>query len=234
MAPASGLNLERILQPPIDSKQNKNKKRLKVSIQNELTMKHVQIWSKCKQENNFKMFFHSTISTSYILQPSLISSVLEHRKAVCKSRIRAYIGMIDRDRYVRIPREEWLCNVCDELEEQTHFLDKCVKHNRIRSQLLNTIRLELASNVPKPADLFLFSNMQNILAKHVFKCCNARTLTCDRNPTRITKCLMTPWALWQSIVSLLFTRSLLIWQMPTTFFFVVKSVRLKVSQKLTC
>ena len=70
--------------------------------------------------------------------------------------------MIEKGRYQNIPQEEWLCDACNETEDEIHFLDKCIKYNQIRSQLLNTIT--------NPSDLFLFINMQDILVKYVFEC----------------------------------------------------------------
>ena len=70
--------------------------------------------------------------------------------------------MIRKGRYLNIQREERLYKACNILKDKIHFLDKCIKCNQIRLQLLITFRVELASNVTQPSPSFLINNMQNV------------------------------------------------------------------------
>lgn len=61
--------------------------------------------------------------------------------------------MTERGGYLNISLEQRLCDACNKIEDKLHFLDKCIKSNQMRSQLSNTITVELASNVTKSIDL---------------------------------------------------------------------------------
>ena len=78
--------------------------------------------------------------------------------------------MSEKGRYLSIPREQRLRNACYETEDEVHFLDKCKKYGQIRFQLLNTIRVKLASYVTKPSELYPFNNIQNTVEEYVFEC----------------------------------------------------------------
>ena len=83
--------------------------------------------------------------------------------------------MIEKGRHLDIPSDQRLYNACHEIEDQIHFLDKCKKYSQKRSQLLSK------SQISKKSDLFLFNNMQNVLAKYVFEYSCLTTETSRRN-----------------------------------------------------
>ena len=50
--------------------------------------------------------------------------------------------MIEKDRYLNIPQEQWLYNACNEIDDELHVLDKCMKYDQVKSQLLNNNRVK--------------------------------------------------------------------------------------------
>ena len=78
------------------------------------------------------MLFTKCYSNIAFLQPYLISSVLQHRKALCKFRISAHELIIEKGRYQNIPREHQLYNALKEIEDEMHFLDRYIKYSQIK------------------------------------------------------------------------------------------------------
>ena len=86
------------------------------------------------------------------------------------SLLSAHKLITENGRYLNIPREQRLCKACNEIEDETHIIDKMCKIQTNEITTVKTLRVKSASDVTKPSNLFLFNKMQNILAERVFEC----------------------------------------------------------------
>ena len=61
-----------------------------------------------------------------------------YRSALAKLRASSYTLEIERGRYTdpKTPISERLCSVCQEVENEIHFLIRCTMHNSLRNEIL--------------------------------------------------------------------------------------------------
>ena len=86
--------------------------------------------------------------------------------------------MIEKGRYLNIPREQRLCNVCDEIKDKIHFLDKRIKYKQIRS--LNDYRVKSTNtkNITKSILLLIYSLLIGLERKVNKVCICMQQLQC--------------------------------------------------------
>ena len=90
-----------------------------------------------KNENVSRLVSYNDITTQYRLEPYLIDSEnFDHRRALCRLRIGAHDLQIERDRYTNMPKENRKCTRCGVIEGDFHFLDNCIKFEKLRSRLI--------------------------------------------------------------------------------------------------
>ena len=82
--------------------------------------------------------------------------------------------MIDKGRYLNIPREQRLCTACNHIEDKIHVLDRCIKYKQIRSQIVNDHKVKFACPkiITKASDQLCIDNTQDVQPKYVFLCNN--------------------------------------------------------------
>jgi hypothetical protein len=88
--------------------------------------------NKLRTYRKFKMIFHP--------EPYLnIISSFNVRRELCKFRISNHKLKIETGRHMNIELENRLCNHCNELEDEEHFLIKCIKHSEKRQKLFEKV-----------------------------------------------------------------------------------------------
>ena len=61
------------------------------------------------------------------------------RKCLCSFRISTHRLRIERGRYYREKPEERLCNSCNKIENEMHFLCECYKYDTLRMKMFGSI-----------------------------------------------------------------------------------------------
>ena len=149
-----------------------NTNKLQFAIQQKLTSTYISFWKTKKSENCSRLDFYSQITEQYTLQPYLVHIInLNHRKALAKLRTSAHSLKIESGRHKGIKREHRLCDTCNVIEDEFHFLDKCRKFNDVRKELMKEIS---DYDLTKPSDLLSENNaqIQILLGTFVADCFN--------------------------------------------------------------
>ena len=128
-------------------------------------------WKKQK-ENSSKLYFYNKKTENYELQPYLTLKInKKHVVAMCKLRISAHDLMIEKGRYTNVQRQDRLCNYCDEVEDEYHFLDRCIMYKKQRNETL------AASNITYKtlSDYILQDDKQRQIARYIFEAFKVRS-----------------------------------------------------------
>ena len=72
----------------------------------------------------------------YLLQ----NNSFKNRQNLTKFRISDHGLKIEIGRYQNIPREQRLCNICSEIDNEVHFFFDCRINNSIRNELLENVK----------------------------------------------------------------------------------------------
>ena len=146
-------------------------RRLKHTVQNKLEDMFQKFWSKEKSDIS-KLRFYDDITSNYRMESYLTLVINKnHRYALSKFRISAHDLMIEMGRYQNLSRDERKCLYCNEIEDEYHFLDKCLLFTKLRNDTLEDM-LGNDSNCNR-CDVSSFirdTNKQAIIAKFVYNC----------------------------------------------------------------
>lgn len=90
-------------------------------------------------DDNSKLKIYKTLKNSgNISEENYLSCPkLEYRKLITKYRISDHNLLIEKGRYLKIPREERLCKKCKKIEDETHFILYCKNNNATRKDYLD-------------------------------------------------------------------------------------------------
>ena len=91
----------------------------------------------------------------------------KYKIALTKLRVSAHDLNIETGRYTDLPRNKRLCNVCNLLEDEYHFLDDCRNNHSFRNQLLLDVNL-INDGITKPSELLYLPHLAFHLANFVF------------------------------------------------------------------
>ena len=76
------------------------------------------------------------------MEKYLFSKNSDFRKLICKFRISDHALAVETGRYKNIPRENRLCNTCNILDDEQHFLFDCTLNQNIRENYFHNINLD--------------------------------------------------------------------------------------------
>ena len=109
-------------------------------IQRDLRSKYGQYWwDKIQLESKMRTYIQ--FKSHFEFEDYLNISNVKHRKAMTKLRISAHRLAIERGRYNNIPLDKRICTTCQGqiIEDEYHFLLKCIQHVNARQAMLHTI-----------------------------------------------------------------------------------------------
>lgn len=148
--------------------------KLQNAIQEKLRINYIKFWEKIKCEGRPRLKFYSSVSKTYEVQPYLISITnIKHRHLLSKLRTSTHSLKIETGRHNNIPRENRLCNKCNVIEDEIHFLDGCQKFTELRNDFikdLSNIDIKYSNN--KPSEVFCEDRIQIRLGKFISDCFN--------------------------------------------------------------
>lgn len=93
-------------------------------------------------DQNSKLQLFKTIKNGYEFENYLYCFNSEIRRLICKFRISDHTLQIESGRYKKIPRELRLCNICNKIEDEAHFILECTINQTIRPQFLSNFIFE--------------------------------------------------------------------------------------------
>lgn len=93
-------------------------------------------------DQNSKLQLFKLIKGEYTFGNYLHSLNHEYKKLICKFRISDHPLAIEKGRYLKIPRHLRLCNSCDKIEDEYHFLLDCSINQTQRNHLFLSLELE--------------------------------------------------------------------------------------------
>ena len=123
---------------------HKNKTQL-VSIKKELKLQFLNFYKSVynqkleKIDNSSKLYFYKTIKQNLEKECYLDSQNFEKRRNITKLRISDHNLLIEKGRYLKIPRENRLCLQCNLIEDEKHFLLYCTKNINVRNIFIEKI-----------------------------------------------------------------------------------------------
>ena len=96
---------------------------------------------------------------------------------MCKLRISAHDLMIEKGRDINLQRQDRLCNFCNEIEDEYHFLDKCILYQNQRNEALETsdTKYDILS------DYICQENKEKQIAKYIFEAFRLRSSKVSSN-----------------------------------------------------
>ena len=83
-------------------------------------------------ESNSKLNIYKNIKLNLKSEFYLSCQKFENRKLITKFRISDHNLQIEKGRYIKIPREERLCQKCSRIEDECHFFLYCEKNSTLR------------------------------------------------------------------------------------------------------
>ena len=92
-----------------------------------------------KLDENSKLQVFKLVKNEYNCEKYLDSLNSEYRKIICQMRISDHPLLIERGRYTKIPRNLRLCNSCNEIEDEFHFILKCTLNENLRTDFLKAL-----------------------------------------------------------------------------------------------
>lgn len=148
-----------------------NVSRLKYALIQILEKKYESFWDE-KKKGSSKLKFYDSITKKYKFEPYLVHIInISHRKSLTKLRIGAHDLMIEIGRYNNTPKEERKCKQCGTLEDETHFLDKCMKHHIRRMEFIKNVNAVTENNsVMFPSKMLQFDNAEALVLLGKFVC----------------------------------------------------------------
>lgn len=151
-----------------------NVHKLQHALQEKLQSEYVKYWSKTKMKGCSRLKFYSTFNNTYEIQPYLVKITnVKERNALSKLRTSTHSLRIETGRHNSIPRQNRLCNECNDIEDEYHFLNECQKLHNLRNRFKSQV-YKINSNYSnkKPSELFTKHDIQILLGKYVFDCFN--------------------------------------------------------------
>ena len=158
-------------------------------VKNKLIKQYSSYWiqERSKHLLSGKLDTYFNLKQSFCFEPYLSLTNFHHRRAISKIRISAHNLMIEFRRYKKpkpLPREDRLCKFCNlnEVENEIHFITRCLKYDSEREEFYKTIR-KLNANFDLLNDLqktmwLLSQECESVLielACFILKCFDKRT-----------------------------------------------------------
>jgi len=149
--------------------------KLKHVVLEKLKNYYTKFWQSRKYSTSKLKFYDSVTKNINYKQATYLDKNIpfKHRQALAKLRISAHDLAIERGRYENIREENRLCNTCQTVENEVHFLNDCIKHTLHRKTLLAKV-LSIDNNYTsvtfKPSELMSIDCFQVAIAQYVFKC----------------------------------------------------------------
>ena len=143
-------------------------KRLKHAIVNKLIELYKVYWNNTKQnENVSRLHFYNKFTKFYRMEPYLSSNNFEVRRTMSRFRLSAHDLAIEKGRQQNIPRNNRLCNICNVIEDEEHFLNECKIYQEVRKEFLADIQTDCHVSL-----ITLMSNdrVQKELSLYIHKC----------------------------------------------------------------
>ena len=115
------------------------------SVKNKLKERFISFWkrrlsSETCEKGMKKLRTYKLIKQNFGIEPYLEQLSDRHlRKCLSSFRISAHRLRIERGRYYREKPEERLCNSCNQIENEIHFLCECHKYNTLRMKMFDSI-----------------------------------------------------------------------------------------------
>ena len=95
------------------------------NFKSELKKQYEDFW-KINIKRSPKLDTYSSFKSSFCAESYLFTTKNENkRKNLTRLRISAHTLEIERGRYNKLKREEWLCKTCLKIEDEPHFLLDC-------------------------------------------------------------------------------------------------------------
>lgn len=122
----------------------KDVKNMKAVIKRDTNEKFKQLFlNKIEQyDESSKFLLYKKLNPSLEGEFYLKSSNFTIRNTFTKLRISDHNLEIERGRYFKIPRQERLCKVCNDIEDEAHFILKCKTNEKLRESLFNSLQQE--------------------------------------------------------------------------------------------
>ena len=147
--------------------------RLKFVITQKIENEYIQLWKRRKIYSP-KLEFYNKVTRNYKTESYLLNTdEPKYTQALCKLRISAHDLKIEKGRYNGTPRNKRICEKCNTLEDEIHFLDHCTKYNSLRKSLIDGA-IKINPTCMIPSDLLLKDDLQCLLAKYVYNCFNMK------------------------------------------------------------
>ena len=99
-----------------------------------------------KIDENSKLQVFKLVKNEYKCEKYLESLNSEYRKIICKMRISDHALLIERGRYTKIPRDLRLCQSCNKIEDEFHFVLECTLNENLRSDLFTALDISNQMN----------------------------------------------------------------------------------------
>ena len=120
-----------------------------VNIRNYLTEKYIEKWQE-RTSNGGKLRTMRLFKTNFRSEPYLqIVKNGQERKQLTRLRLSAHELEIERGRYRKLEIEDRKCKTCNIVEDEMHFLMKCPRYEKDRSELMSYVE----ERVPNFIDL---------------------------------------------------------------------------------
>lgn len=91
-------------------------------------------------DENSKLFMYKSLKPSLECKFYLKSKNFEFRKLITKFRISNHCLLIEKGRYLKIPRENRICQNCNVIEDEKHFLLECNKYFAPRQTYIEKVK----------------------------------------------------------------------------------------------
>ena len=149
--------------------------KLRISDQN------VQSQNALINESSKLTFFRSVYTMGY--RPPYIDILknVKDRAAICKIRISAHNLMIEKGRYLNIPKTDRNCPICNvgQIENEEHFLLHCKEYTSKRLVMLSKINKKISSNCEtnKIVNLLINSSSEfclKLTSSYIIECLEIR------------------------------------------------------------
>ena len=100
----------------------------------------------------------------------------QERKVLTKLRVSNHNLMIEKGRHQRLPIDKRLCDKCNVVEDEEHFLVQCKKNEKLRDKLYKEILKNchhFSSLEPKEKMIYMMSQIDEVVTQHVSKFVNS-------------------------------------------------------------
>ena len=115
------------------------KKNLLKALQEKIQNDYITYWIDAKHKNNSKLSFYSKVNLSNKYELKFYLKTIKNqnfKKAITNLRISTHNLKVETGRHKNIPKEERICEICNKVEDEVHFLDECIKYTTKRHILL--------------------------------------------------------------------------------------------------